>query len=66
MTHAIETHGLTRRFGRLDAVQGLDMVVPEGSVFALIGPNGAGKTTTIKLLMNLLRASSGIAQCARR
>jgi ABC-2 type transport system ATP-binding protein len=62
MTHAIETSGLTRRFGRLDAVQGLDMVVPEGSVFALIGPNGAGKTTTIKLLMNLLRASSGMAQ----
>lgn len=62
MTHAIETSGLTRRFGRLDAVQGLDLVVPEGSVFALIGPNGAGKTTTIKLLMNLLRASSGIAR----
>ena len=62
MTDAIETRGLTRRFGRLDAVQGLDMKVPEGSVFALIGPNGAGKTTTIKLLMNLLRPSAGIAQ----
>ena len=61
MTHAIETRELTRRFGRLDAVQGLDMAVPEGSVFALIGPNGAGKTTTIKLLMNLLRPSAGIA-----
>jgi ABC-type multidrug transport system ATPase subunit len=62
MTHTIETNGLTRRFGRLDAVQGLDMAVPEGSVFALIGPNGAGKTTTIKLLMNLVRPSAGIAQ----
>jgi ABC-2 type transport system ATP-binding protein len=62
MTHAIETKGLTRRFGRLDAVQGLDMTVPEGSVFALIGPNGAGKTTTIKLLMNLVRPSAGVAQ----
>src|SRR4030095_4961623 len=62
MTHAIETRGLTRRFGRRDAVQGLDMRVPEGSVFALIGPNGAGKTTTIKLLMNLLRPSAGLAQ----
>jgi ABC-2 type transport system ATP-binding protein len=62
MSHAIETKGLTRRFGRLDAVHGLDMAVPEGSVFALIGPNGAGKTTTIKVLMNLLRPSAGIAR----
>jgi ABC-2 type transport system ATP-binding protein len=61
MNHAIETTRLTRRFGRLDAVHGLDMAVPEGSVFALIGPNGAGKTTTIKLLMNLLRPSAGAA-----
>jgi ABC-2 type transport system ATP-binding protein len=62
MIHAIETRGLARRFGRLDAVQGLDMAVPEGSVFALIGSNGAGKTTTIKMLMNLLQPSAGIAQ----
>jgi ABC-2 type transport system ATP-binding protein len=62
MNHAIETRELTRRFGRFDAVRGLDMSVPEGSVFALIGPNGAGKTTTIKLLMNLVRPSAGIAE----
>ena len=48
--HAIETHGLSRTFGRLDAVRGLDLKVPAGSVFALIGPNAAGKTTTIKML----------------
>jgi ABC-2 type transport system ATP-binding protein len=61
MTHAIETSALTRRFGRLEAVNGLDLQVPAGSVFALIGPNGAGKTTTIKLLMNLVRPTSGRA-----
>ncbi len=57
----IETHELTRRFGRMDAVHGLNLTVPTGSVFALLGPNGAGKTTTIKLLMNLLQASRGTA-----
>jgi ABC-2 type transport system ATP-binding protein len=62
MSNAIETNGLTRRFGRLDAVHGLNLFVPEGSVFALIGPNGAGKTTTIKLLMNLVSPTGGTAR----
>ena len=61
MTHAIETVGLTRRFRRLEAVTGLDLRVPAGSIFALIGPNGAGKTTTIKLLLNLIRPTGGAA-----
>ena len=59
--YAIETERLTRRFGRLEAVDGLNLVVPAGSVFALVGPNGAGKTTAIKLMMNLLSATSGRA-----
>ena len=59
MSSAIETTGLARTFGRLDAVRGLDLRVPAGSMFALIGPNGAGKTTTIKLLMNLVRPTRG-------
>jgi ABC-2 type transport system ATP-binding protein len=59
--HAIETEGLARTFGRLDAVHGLDLRVPAGSIFALIGPNAAGKTTTIKLLMNLVRPTGGRA-----
>ena len=58
----IETKNLTRRFGRTEAVHGLDLAVPAGSVFALLGPNGAGKTTTIKLLMNLLRPTAGEAR----
>ncbi len=61
MTNAIEATGLTRTFGRLEAVDGLTLNVPAGSIFALIGPNGAGKTTTIKLLMNLIRPSAGSA-----
>jgi ABC-2 type transport system ATP-binding protein len=61
VAHAIETHGLTRRFGRLDAVDNLELRVPAGSIFALVGPNGAGKTTTIKMLMNLVRPTRGSA-----
>ena len=61
MTYALETHGLTRRFGRTEAVKDLTLQVPAGSMFALLGPNGAGKTTTLKLLMNLLRPTRGTA-----
>ena len=61
MTNAIETFDLTRRFGRTEAVRGLNLQVPVGSVFALLGPNGAGKTTTLKLVMNLLRPTRGSA-----
>jgi ABC-2 type transport system ATP-binding protein len=61
MNGAIETEGLARRFGRVDALDGLTLQVPAGSIFALLGPNGSGKTTTIKLLMNLLRPTRGTA-----
>jgi ABC-2 type transport system ATP-binding protein len=55
----IETHHVSKRFGRFEAVEELSLQVPEGSVFALIGPNGAGKSTTIRLLMNILRPDAG-------
>jgi ABC-2 type transport system ATP-binding protein len=58
----IETHNLTRRYGRTEAVHELNLTVPTGSVFALLGPNGAGKTTTIKMLVNLLNPTAGSAQ----
>lgn len=58
----IETQNLTRRFGRAEAVAGLDLVVPQGSVCALLGPNGAGKSTTLKLLLNLLQPTAGVAR----
>jgi ABC-2 type transport system ATP-binding protein len=60
----IETHGLTRCYGRLEAVHDLTLGVPSGSVCALLGPNGAGKTTTLKVLVNLLAPSRGTAHVA--
>ena len=58
---AIEVHGLRKRFGRTDVLQGIDLTVPRNSVFGFLGPNGAGKSTTMKILVGLLRASSGTA-----
>jgi ABC-2 type transport system ATP-binding protein len=56
---AIETRGLTRRFGKLMAVDNLNLQVMAGSLFGLIGPNGAGKTTTLRMLAGLLEPTSG-------
>ncbi len=56
---AICSEGLTRRFGGVAAVDGIDLRVPRGSVFGFLGPNGAGKTTTIRLLLGLLAPSAG-------
>jgi ABC-type multidrug transport system ATPase subunit len=61
MSDAIATSGLGKRFGRTRAVCDLTLAVPEGSIFAFLGPNGAGKTTTIKMLMNLIRPTTGRA-----
>jgi ABC-2 type transport system ATP-binding protein len=58
----IEIEGLWKRFGRFDAVRGLDLSVPEGSAFALVGANGAGKTTTIKTAMNIIEPDRGRVQ----
>lgn len=62
MISAIQTDSLVKKFRRVDALQGLTLNVPEGAVYALVGPNGAGKTTAIKILMNILRPTSGHAQ----
>jgi len=59
MSAAIVTSGLTKRFGRVTAVDGLDLQVERGEIFGFLGPNGAGKTTTIRLLMDILRPTSG-------
>ena len=59
---AIETHGLTRRFGEVLAVNSLDMQVPRESIFGFLGPNGSGKSTTIRMLCGLLLPSEGGAK----
>ncbi len=56
---AIEIQGLTKKFGKLTAVDNLDLEIEEGDSFGFLGPNGAGKTTTIKMLIGLLRPTRG-------
>jgi ABC-2 type transport system ATP-binding protein len=58
-TAAIQTYGLTRRFGALTAVEGVTLSVAPGQFFGFLGPNGAGKSTTIKMLTGLLEPSAG-------
>jgi ABC-2 type transport system ATP-binding protein len=62
MALAIETTGLARRFGAVRAVDGIDLHVPDGSVFGFLGPNGSGKTTTIRMLVGLVRPTAGSAR----
>ena len=56
---AVETHGLTKRFGATVAVNDVELLVPRGSAFGYLGPNGAGKTTLIRTLLGLTRADGG-------
>ena len=56
---AIETRGLTKRFGARTAIDSVDLRVPQGHAFGFLGPNGAGKTTMIRMLLGLTQASAG-------
>jgi ABC-2 type transport system ATP-binding protein len=56
---AVETHGLTKRYGDRAAVEGLDLRLRRGAVTGFVGPNGAGKTTTIRMLLGLVRPTTG-------
>ncbi|WP_254531624.1 ABC transporter ATP-binding protein [Natrinema gelatinilyticum] len=58
---AIELEGLTKRFGDVVAVDGLDLTVEEGEIFGFLGPNGAGKSTTIDILLDFIRPTGGTA-----
>jgi ABC-2 type transport system ATP-binding protein len=62
MVAAIRTTGLSKVYGSINALSSLDLKVAEGEVFGYLGPNGAGKTTTIRLLLGMIRATSGRAE----
>src|SRR5207302_9014244 len=58
---AIEVESLTKRFGSVVALDGIDLSVPAGTVFGLLGPNGAGKTTAVRILTTILEPDGGYA-----
>jgi ABC-2 type transport system ATP-binding protein len=64
MTDAIVAEGLAKRYGEVEALRGLDLRVPEGTVLGLLGPNGAGKTTCVRILTTLLQPDGGRATVA--
>ncbi|MFE7778350.1 ATP-binding cassette domain-containing protein [Streptomyces sp. NPDC057445] len=66
MTHdlAIEAEGLVKSYGKVQVLQGVDIGVRKGSVFALLGPNGSGKTTTVRILSTLTSLDGGLAKVA--
>jgi ABC-2 type transport system ATP-binding protein len=59
---AVIARGLTRRFGNVLAVNGVDLEIPQARIYGFLGPNGSGKSTTIRMLCGLLRPSSGTAE----
>jgi ABC-2 type transport system ATP-binding protein len=62
--YVIETHGLTKRFKKITAVNGLDLGIRRGEIFGLLGPDGAGKTTTIRMLCAIMDPNGGVARVA--
>jgi ABC-2 type transport system ATP-binding protein len=64
MTAAVETEGLQKRYGDVQALRGVDLRAEGGSVFGILGPNGAGKTTAVRILTTLLRPDAGSARVA--
>ncbi len=62
MTAVIETRGLTKTYGTVRALDGLDLTIPRGGVYGVLGPNGAGKSTLFRILLGLIRPSEGEAR----
>src|SRR4051794_36954807 len=60
--YLVETENLTKRYGTRTAVQSLDLRVRAGEIYGFLGPNGAGKTTTLRMLLGLIRPTSGTAR----
>ena len=61
---AVETHGLTKRFGDNVAVDDVELLVPRGVAFGYLGPNGAGKTTLIRVLLGLTHADAAVPRAS--
>ena len=59
---ALSTHGLTKRYGKATAVDGVNITVRHGQIYGFLGPNGAGKTTTLRMVLGLVRPSAGTAE----
>lgn len=59
METILSTHGLTKHYGRIKAVDGLDLEIKKGSVFGILGPNGSGKTTTLGMILDVINRTSG-------
>src|ERR1700761_2584923 len=64
MGEVVRASGLVKIYGKLRALDGLDLDVPEGTVLSVLGPNGAGKTTAVRILTTLLDADGGTAEVA--
>ena len=64
MKYIVETKGLCKSYGNKQVVRNVDLKVPKGCVYGFMGPNGAGKSTTLKMLLGLIKASSGKAEIA--
>ncbi|MBC7550778.1 MAG: ATP-binding cassette domain-containing protein, partial [Cellulomonas sp.] len=62
MTPAIATHDLSKHFGSVAALDGMNLEVRQGETFGFLGPNGAGKSTTVRLLLSLIRPTRGSAE----
>lgn len=58
----IELKGLTKRYGRFTAVDGINLTIPRGELYGLLGPNGAGKTTTMRMIAGILQPTSGVVK----
>ena len=63
---ALSTHGLTKRYGKATAVDGVNITVRHGEIYGFLGPNGAGKTTTLRMVLGLVRPSAGTAEVLGR
>src|SRR3954466_3869088 len=61
-TTAVRVSGLTKKFGEVQALAGIDFEIPEGTIFGLLGPNGAGKTTAVRILATVHRPDAGTAE----